>query len=188
MYKSTVLAAALVAASPSLVLAESTAHLNDEAKTLIKQFATSLKGELVSAIKAGGPTNAIAVCQETAPAIADSLSESSEWTVGRTSLKTRNPDNAPDAWETKILKQFEGLKEEGTAAGELSYAAVIDENGQKVYRYMKAIPTEEVCLTCHGKELSPAVAEAIDAAYPQDQARGYSAGDIRGAFTLSKPL
>ena len=188
MYKSTILAAALVAASPSLVLAETTAHLNDEAKALIKQFATSLKGELVSAIKAGGPTNAIAVCQEKAPAIADGLSEGSEWTVGRTSLKTRNPDNAPDAWETKTLEQFESLKEEGTPADELSYAAVINENGDKVYRYMKAIPTQEVCLTCHGKELDPAVAEAIDAAYPQDQARGYSAGDIRGAFTLSKPL
>ncbi|WP_338074221.1 DUF3365 domain-containing protein [Halochromatium glycolicum] len=188
MPKRILLAATLMVASPAFVIAETTAHLNDEAKILIKQFATSLKGELVSAIKAGGPSNAIAVCEDRAPAIANSLSESSDWTIGRTSLKTRNPDNAPDAWETKILKQFEGLKAAGNPVEPMSYAAVVEEDGQKQYRYMKAIPTQEVCLACHGKQLNPAVVEALEAAYPQDQATGYSAGDIRGAFTLSKPL
>jgi cytochrome c553 len=188
MRKITLLAATLMAASPALVLAETTAHLNDEAKILIKQFASSLQGELVSAIKAGGPVNAIGVCQEKAPAIANSLSESSDWTIGRTSLKTRNPNNAPDAWETRILKQFESLKAAGNPVSQLSYAEVTEDGGQKQYRYMKAIPTQEVCLTCHGKEIDPALADAIDQAYPQDQARGYSAGDIRGAFTLSQPL
>ena len=51
---------------------------------------------------------------------------------------------------------------------------------------MKAIPTGEVCLACHGKDINPDVASALDAAYPQDQARGYALGDIRGAFSVSK--
>lgn len=182
------LAATLMVASPALVFAESTAHLSDEANSLIKQFATSLQGELVSAIKAGGPSHAVAVCEERAPAIAKRLSDRSDWTIGRTSLKTRNPDNAPDAWETKVLNQFEGLKAEGNPVQPMSYAAVVRSDGQKQYRYMKPIPTQEVCLACHGKQLDSAVADALEAAYPEDQATGYSVGDIRGAFTLSKPL
>ena len=53
---------------------------------------------------------------------------------------------------------------------------------------MKAIPTGELCLLCHGETIDPDIAAAIDKAYPEDQARGFSLGDIRGAFTLSKPL
>lgn len=180
--------ATLVAASPGLVVAESTAGANDEAKALIQQYASSLKSELVSAIKAGGPSNAVAVCQDKAPAIEASLSETSDWEVGRTSLKTRNPNNAPDAWETRILEQFEALKAAGNPIDGMAYAEVVDTDGEKTYRFMKAIPTQEVCLACHGTDIDPELAKAIDEAYPEDQARGYSAGDIRGAFTLSKPL
>lgn len=181
-------AATLFCALPTLSMAETTAGANDEAKALIQQFASSLKTELVSAIKAGGPTHAIAVCQDKAPAIANSLSESSEWEIGRTSLKTRNPNNEPDAWEKRVLKQFDSLNTAGNPVAELSYAEVVESDGKEVYRYMKAIPTQEVCLTCHGTDIDPKLAEVIDAAYPEDQARGYSAGDIRGAFTLTKPL
>ncbi len=180
--------AALSCTIPTLSMAETTAGANDEAQALIQQFASTLKTELVTAIKAGGPANAVEVCKEKAPAIAESLSQTSDWEIGRTSLKTRNPDNAPDAWETRILEQFESLKAAGNPIAEMSYAEVVETNGQKTYRYMKAIPTQEICLTCHGSDLDPKLAEAIDAAYPEDQARGYSAGDIRGAFTLTKPL
>lgn len=181
-------AATLCCTLPTLSMAETTANAGDEANALIQQFASSLKAELVSAIKAGGPTNAIAVCQDKAPAIANSLSETSEWEIGRTSLKTRNPDNDPDAWETSVLKQFESRKAAGNPVAGMSYAEVVESNGQEVYRYMKAIPTQEVCLTCHGTDIDPKLADTIDAAYPEDEARGYSAGDIRGAFTLTKPL
>jgi hypothetical protein len=174
--------------APALVNADTTAGLNDEAQALIKQFASSLQGELVSAIKAGGPSSAIAVCQEKAPAIAQSLSESSDWEIGRTSLKTRNPANKPDAWERQTLEQFEARQAGGTPAKGMNYAEVVETDGNETYRYMMAIPTQAVCLTCHGTDIDPALAETIDAAYPEDQARGYAEGDIRGAFTLSKPL
>jgi hypothetical protein len=54
---------------------------------------------------------------------------------------------------------------------------------------MKAIPTaEKPCLACHGKEIAPKVAARLAELYPEDAATGYSAGEIRGAFTLSRPL
>ena len=53
---------------------------------------------------------------------------------------------------------------------------------------MQAIPTGEVCLACHGTAIAPEITAALDEQYPDDQARGFSLGEIRGAFSLSKPL
>ncbi len=180
--------ATLLVATPLLALADTTAGLDEEAGALIQTFASSLKAELVEAMSAGGPSHAIGVCQERAPAIAATLSEDSEWNIARTSLKPRNPENAPDAWETDVLEQFESRKAAGNEVAGMHYAEVVERNGQAAYRFMQAIPTEGVCLTCHGTHLDPALAQTIDDAYPEDQARGYSVGDIRGAFTLSQPL
>jgi hypothetical protein len=44
------------------------------------------------------------------------------------------------------------------------------------------------CLKCHGENLDPKVAAKLDALYPHDQARGYKAGDVRGAFTVRQPM
>lgn len=186
-------AAALTLAGASLAetQAPSTAGSADapeQAQALIGDFMTRLQGELKGALKEGGPVTAIRVCKEEAPEIGASLSEQSGWQVGRTSLKTRNPDNDPDAWEKEVMQQFEQRKAAGTPVAELTYAEVIEDDGDKTYRYMKAIPTQEVCLVCHGSDLSPELVEALDKAYPQDQARGFQLGDIRGAFTLSRPL
>ena len=188
------IAATLSLMAAGTVLAESPtappANANvEEAKTLIKTFAVTLKGELESAMKQGGPTNAIAVCKERAPAIAAQLSETSGWTVGRTSLKTRNTaQNAPDAWERDVLVRFDARHAAGEPADTLAFGEVVESDGKRQFRFMKAIPTGDVCLACHGTQIAPAVAAALDQAYPGDQARGYKLGDVRGAFTLSKPM
>ncbi len=53
---------------------------------------------------------------------------------------------------------------------------------------MKAIPIQEPCMLCHGEVLSSAVKEKINDLYPQDQATGYTLGQIRGAFTIKISL
>jgi hypothetical protein len=160
-----------------------------QAHAIVQQFATTLKGELEGAIKSGGPTKAVGVCKEKAPAIAASLAEQTGWKVGRTSLKLRNAAlNSPDAWEQRVLKQFDERKAAGQPVPGMTYAEVVQGDSGNTYRYMQAIPTAEVCLACHGSNIEPGLAESIDQAYPDDQARGYAVGDIRGAFTLSKPL
>lgn len=159
----------------------------EEAKALIKEFAGTLRGELEAAIKAGGPVSAVAVCKERAPSIAADLAKGSGWEVKRASLKPRNQAlDTPDAWERQVLTRFEERKTAGEAADTLAFGAVVDDAETKRFRFMKAIPTGEVCLVCHGKRIDPAVTKALDAAYPQDQARGYDVGDIRGAFSVSK--
>jgi hypothetical protein len=160
-----------------------------EARAIAKAFGGALKGELQAALQSGGPVNAVDVCHSRAPAIARSLSEQYGWTVGRTSLKPRNPENAPDAWELAVLQDFEARKRAGEDPQALEHAEVVEQGGARLFRYMKAIPTAAVCLNCHGGDtVKPEVEAQILRYYPDDQARGFREGDLRGAFTMSTPL
>jgi len=161
----------------------------EEAKGIIKAFSSGLKAELQAALNASSLANAIQICKERAPAIAADYSSRTGWNVGRTSLRLRNPAaNAPDAWEKQVLLKFEERKSGGEGIETIAFAEVTQADGEKRFRYMQAIPTGALCLVCHGESLAPAVGTALDKAYPQDQARDFSLGDIRGSFTLSKPL
>ena len=63
-----------------------------------------------------------------------------------------------------------------------------EENGKTIQHFMKAIPVQAPCMACHGTDLAPAVSQQLDALYPGDQARGYTLGELRGAFTLKRAV
>lgn len=158
-----------------------------KSKQVVKEFMGQLKGELKGAMKAGGPLNAIDVCNKRAPEIAEALSSKYGWSIARTSLKTRNASNKPDAWEEKVLQEFEQRKSNGEAVKPMAFFESVGEGSEKQFRFMKAIPTGEVCLKCHGQNIPEQVKAGIDKLYPEDQATGFSKGDIRGAFTITQP-
>jgi len=190
--KPTYLRAALVgvalAATPAVAADTDIDALKAEAVSLIQSFGGTLKGELQEAMKAGGPINAISVCNEKAPGIAASLSEDSGWSVGRSSHMLRNPDNAPDAFTAAAMDDFLARIAEGESPEDLAAAAIVEEGGQQVFHLVKAIPTAGMCLKCHGANIDEEVTAKLDELYPEDQARGFSNGDMRGVFTLSKVL
>jgi hypothetical protein len=189
--KLTVLVAALTTALAAAPLAAG--ELDDRAaaaRGIVKEFATTLQGELGAAMKAGGPVNAIGVCNTRAPAIAADLSKKNNWKVARTSLKPRNTKNAPDAWETRVLNEFEARKAKGEDPAGIEHAEIVTNGGKREFRYMKAIAIapDAPCLGCHGGKIDPAVSAKLKTLYPQDQATGYNTGDLRGAFTLRHSL
>ena len=53
---------------------------------------------------------------------------------------------------------------------------------------MKAIPTAALCLSCHGENIPADVDAKLKELYPNDQARGFKEGQLRGAFTLAQPV
>lgn len=159
-----------------------------ESRQIVSRFAADLKGYLKSALKEGGPRRAVSVCNEIAPQIAAGFEDQTGWQIGRTSLKYRNPDNAPDSWEKKVLQNFQEQNQTGQNPGQMEFYTVVEKEGREYFRYMKAIPVQGVCLNCHGQYLTPVVKKTIDNLYPQDRARGYSVGDIRGAFTIVQPV
>ena len=162
--------------------------LKAEARAAIKEFGPALKAELQNAMSSGGPVAAIGMCNLTAPDIAAATSERRGLKIGRTSHKVRNPANAPDEWEAVRLQEFLTAVEQGTALETLDFAAVVETDEGPVFRYMKAIPTGGLCIVCHGQEFAPEVVDALSELYPEDQARGFKVGDLRGAFTITRKL
>ena len=147
-----------------------------------------LKGELQSSMKADGPINTVSMCKDKAPAIAKDLSDKYGWKIARTSLKTRNPENSPDTWETRVLHEFEKRKQSGEDIKPMAYFENVNENGVTSFRFMKAIPTGKPCLQCHGDDISASLSEKIKSSYPDDEATGFKLGDIRGAFTITQAV
>lgn len=162
--------------------------LTQQSRTAVKAFGGELKTVLKASLKNASPAETISMCKLTAPAISKRVSAARNMHVARTSLKVRNSDNAPDAWEKPVLEQFEHDKANGKDVNTLEYAAITKTGGASVFRYMKAIPTGDVCLKCHGENLPQPVRAKLRSLYPNDQATGFRKGDIRGAFTVSKVL
>lgn len=155
-----------------------------ESRSITKSFGSRLKSELVAGMSEGGPTAAIGVCKDVAPQIASELSRHSGANVSRTSLRFRNPANAPEPWQAEVLARFETQSAGADASAPLEYFEQVPDG---TTHYMKAIRTGPVCLACHGSALSDDIRAALDEQYPFDRARGYQEGDIRGAFSVTWP-
>lgn len=159
------------------------------ARAAVKGLGETLKEQLVAAIRTGGAVSAIGVCRTIAPAISEEQSRKHDLVVGRTALKVRNPANAPDAFERRVLEEFARKVESGADPASLEHAEIVTEAGKRQYRYMKAIPAAaEPCLACHGSNLQAELQAEILRLYPDDQATGFAAGDLRGAFTTTQTL
>jgi hypothetical protein len=159
----------------------------EQSRQLTLQLGGQLKGELTKAIADGGPIAAINVCYTRAPEIAAQLSKSSGARVGRTALRVRNPSNAPDSLERSVLEQFATDLGSGPIDRPLEAVFEIRRGDALERRYMRAIPTDALCLTCHGKTLAPELAAAIAQNYPGDQGTGFELGQLRGAFSVIWP-
>ena len=158
-----------------------------DSRQLGQSLMSQLKQRLAQAIAAGGPAAAIDVCRIEAPAIAVTLSQESGATVRRTALRVRNRDNAPDAFEREVLESFRDRLERGESPPSVDYWGERQVAGGVERRYLKAIVTEPLCVTCHGSRLAPDVAAAIERAYPQDEATGFAPGELRGALSVTWP-
>lgn len=184
-----ILLSGLTLSQASNAEATSSANLEQEGKGVIKALAMRLGRELKTTAKSEGLPAAIKVCNTQAQPITDQVSQNKNWEIARTSFKLRNPNNAPDAWERRVLEYFATQEGLGADLKKLAYSEVVtDESGRQVFRMMKAIPVSKQCLACHGDQLKPGIKATLNELYPYDAATGFKAGDLRGAFTLKKML
>lgn len=166
----------------SLVLLSATVfvHAQDTAHARGAELLGPFKKELKSALLAGlekGPVEAISVCQLRAPEIANSLMQG-DIRLGRTSHRLRNPANSSPEWVSAVMQAY--LDDTNRAP-----QVVILPEGR--LGYAEPIIAQPLCLTCHGEDLAPAVAERIGELYPGDLAVGFQAGDLRGVFWIEFP-
>ena len=180
---------ALISLAPfSMSWAADTETMTKDSREAIKMLGGELKATLQASMKANGPIESISVCNIEASKIASRISKEKGLSVGRTSLKNRNVANKADAWEQSVLDQFEKRKAAGENIEAIDYSEIVDYQDGKAFRYMKAIPTGDVCVKCHGANIAEPLAKKINSIYPDDKATGFNKGDIRGAFTVITPI
>lgn len=193
MKKSTalILALSLTSATQSVHAQEPAALMSETRKTALPILPKVVQA-MQTAVQEQGPVAAIAVCKEKAPQLLLEMQQQTGWTIHRVSLKTRNPTTGtPDAWEARQLAEFNIMVANGAQPQQLEVGEIVAaSDGQRRFRYMKALPVVEVCQTCHGPadSLSPELKAALARDYPHDQATGYTAGEIRGALSVTRPL
>jgi hypothetical protein len=150
--------------------AEGSAIVSAELAT--KALGSTMRERVSAAMKEGGSLAAIPSCQSDAATLT-AAAGSKHVRVGRSSAKLRNPANAGPEWVQDWLqgnqdKRFKDVT--GTSD-------IVDGEA----RLIRPIQVEPSCLGCHGSHIDQATQTALTAAYPQDKATGYAAGDLRGA-------
>lgn len=150
-----------------------------KATAAIGALQASLLQRLTSALQSSGPVGALEFCADQAQTLTQQQGQQAGVQVGRTSHKLRNPKNAPRAWAAPYVQEYAGAH----------FADVkprVFDLGDRV-GMLKPMPVGAMCLTCHGARVAPELVATITARYPQDQARGFSEGQLRGFFWAEVP-
>jgi len=151
----------------------------ERAQGAAKARGETLKARVVEAM-AEGPAAAAAACADEARALTAQVAAARGASVGRSSLRLRNPENAGPAW---VMAWLEATGER-PAEGVEGFSRVEWTDGAPVARALAPIPVEGGCVICHGDPsgIPQSVKAALAKRYPQDAATGYRPGDLRGAI------
>lgn len=124
--------------------------------------------------------NSNLIPQVAASRVAQQLTRDSSYYVRQVSLRYRNPDNRPDAFETIQLTRFLNMEAKETWQ-------VTNVNGKKLLRYLLPMAADNSCLTCHGSyETAPAFVQKL---FPKGHfSYGYRTGEVIGAVSVSVPM
>ena len=189
--KSTTLLTTLLLTLSGGIHADQHLQQREAAQAVTKSLFESLSEALQQAMSEGGPSAAVGVCRDQAPAIKTRLSLEHGWRVTRVGTRVRNPLlGLPDAWEREGLREFAHRQAEGEALPGMFREAVVKEGDLRQYRYMQAIGTQPACLACHGdkEQVGDDIRAMLAREYPHDRAINYQAGELRGAFSISMPI
>jgi hypothetical protein len=144
----------------------------------------ALGSELMKAIQAGGPENAVAFCNTQALPITAEMSSKLGMAVSRVSDQPRNPANAANDEELEIIAALKDALANGQPP-----LPTMRESNETVTGYYPIV-TNAMCLQCHGTEgedIDAATLAVIDSRYPHDQATGYGENELRGLFVVNMP-
>ena len=148
----------------------------------IKMLGKALKTEMKAHMKKDpSGLEALAFCSGSADTITKAVNAKlpAYAKVRRTALKVRNDKvNTPDETDVKVMEKFEKeIAEKKLTPKSIEVVKVGDTT-----RVYKPLVMKQMCLKCHGSNLSPKIAEAIKSAYPNDKATGFKEGDLRGVI------
>lgn len=150
-------------------------------KSVTNTAQSTLLKHVGAAMKMGGPQAAIQYCNINAMSITDSLSKVHDVKISRVAEKNRNKNNLLADADLSIWDHYKSGEQNVQMAD-----TVIDVNGKMVY-YRPIYIANPACLNCHGQEgtdIMDATIAKLDELYPEDKARNYNLGDLRGMWKL----
>jgi hypothetical protein len=106
----------------------------------------------------------------------------------RTALGVRNPANEPDEWERQQMEHMSFMLDTGIDPETMDVGEIRLEGEEKVFRWMRPILMAEECLVCHGEQIDTRVKLLLGQEYPLDEATGYSANQLGGAYSVRQVL
>jgi hypothetical protein len=152
-------------------------------------LAQGLVARLGEAIDTRGTAGAVDFCADEALDLTRSISTEHDTALElkRTTLRWRNPANAPDEAEARVLRYLEALEAEAPGSAPETLTAAGPDGQARFYRTLRTAP---MCLQCHGAEgdLDPEVLRLLRERYPDDRATGYVAGEFRGVIRVAVPI
>jgi len=150
------------------------------------QFALSTKAvlgkNLMGKIQKEGTLAALKFCNVKAYPLTDSMSVYHNATIKRVSDKPRNPKNAANVEELKIINSYKN----DVATNKDSKPIVVESSNHVNVYY--PIKTNSMCLQCHGTpktDITVNTLAALKKLYPNDKALGYSLNQVRGIWNVS---
>ena len=185
---------ATVLVAPGRIPALAGAPSEEEARRRADEASEALVQELMprlgAALNQGGPSEGIRVCSEIAQTTTREIGSARSLVLKRTSLRTRNTADAPDAYERRWLEQAHATHDRGEVVG-ATYEVVETPDGSRELRHLRPILFPGgICSGCHGpiEKLSAEVRALLAERYPDDRAVGFEAGDLRGAISVRVAL
>ena len=153
---------------------------SEKLKSAAADLKKTMMGELKSKISES-PVVAVEFCSKNALEITKKVADKNGVNIKRVTDKNRNPKNTMDENDKKVFAKFADAIKQNGKAGE---PIIVTENG--VQKYYEPLVIGEMCIVCHGgkENMAKSTADAIDAAYPKDLAKGYKIGDLRGMIVV----
>ncbi len=155
--------------------------LTTEEKQLLRRakkaqgdLAKTLLGRVTEVVKREDPAQAVEVCNLEAQGLTEKVAEEHGVRIGRTSFKLRNPENTPPDW----AREFDLVEKR------IDEQVILSRGSGQELAVFAPIHLAEKCTACHGSKdrLAPGVEEELAKRYPEDEATGFEAGDLRGWF------
>lgn len=156
-----------------------TADILKQGDSITNRVQKLLLSNVMQAMKAGGPVNAVAFCNVHAFSLTDSLEGEYNCIIQRVSDKYRNPANKPTVTDLEVMTKM--------SSSNPMKPLLVTENGRIIY-YKPIKIAMPACLTCHGgagNEIDSKTLEIISQKYPGDLATGYKEGDLRGLWKIT---
>jgi hypothetical protein len=170
---------------PSLAaprLTDSDALIREKGTAVVQEAFSLLSSNLLAALAAGGPSNAIPFCSVQALPLTESVSDHYSVDLRRVSDRVRNPKNAATPHEADVLDGFAAQ----VAAGQQPAPLVVRTN-DTAWFYAPILINNPLCLTCHGQpgqDMTPETTELLKRLYPEDRATGFRMNDLRGMWVV----